>query len=79
MIPGLARSKAKFHIGQVVEHRLFHYRGVIIDVDASFTLTEEWYRLMAKSRPPKDKPWYTVLVHNFDQGVYQLRKELKLN
>ena len=68
---------AKFHIGQVVEHKLFHYRGVIIDVDATFLLTEEWYELMAKSRPPKDKPWYSVLVHNSNHFTYVAEQNLE--
>ena len=54
--------KPKFAIGQVVHHRLFDYRGVVVDIDATFSLTEAWYDQVAKSRPPKDAPWYRVLV-----------------
>ena len=48
----------------IVHHKKFDYRGVIIDVDPVFMGTEEWYEEVARSRPPKDKPWYQVLVHN---------------
>ena len=55
-------ANARFAIGQVIHHRRFGYRGVIVDVDPSFQLTDEWYEEVALSRPPKDKPWYHILV-----------------
>lgn len=61
---------AKWNVGQLVQHRLFGYRGVIYDVDAEFLLTDEWYEQMAKSRPPKDEPWYRVLVDGSDVETY---------
>ncbi|MXZ44789.1 MAG: heat shock protein HspQ, partial [Gammaproteobacteria bacterium] len=51
-----------FHLGQIVEHVRFGYRGVIYHCDGEFSLTDEWYDEMAKSKPPKNKPWYGVLV-----------------
>ena len=33
---------AKFQIGQVVRHRVYPFRGVIFDVDPTFSNTEEW-------------------------------------
>jgi len=53
--------KCKFAVGQLIHHILFNYRGVIIDIDPEFYGTEEWYNQVARSRPPKDKPWYHVL------------------
>ncbi|MEO5375239.1 MAG: heat shock protein HspQ [Alphaproteobacteria bacterium] len=61
---------ALFRIGQVVHHRLYDYRGVIVDADPSFRLTEAWYEANAKSSPPKDKPWYYVLVHGTVHRTY---------
>ncbi len=55
-------SQAKFSIGQPIHHLLFNYRGVVVNVDLKFQLSEEWYNSVARSRPPKDKPWYHVLV-----------------
>ena len=54
--------QALFSIGQLIVHKKFSYRGVIYDVDAEYSGTEEWYKKVAKSQPPKDKPWYHVLV-----------------
>ena len=70
-------SKAQFSIGQVIHHRRFRYRGVIVDVDATFQLGDEWYDEVAVSRPPKDKPWYHVLVHNSDQTTYVAERHLE--
>ena len=49
-------TKVKFSVGELVHHRLFDYRGVIVDVDKDFQATDEWYEAVAKSRPPKISP-----------------------
>jgi heat shock protein HspQ len=65
-----------FSIGQLVTHQLFHYRGVVIDVDPYFMLSDQWYDIVAKSRPPKDQPWYRVLVHNASHQTYVAQRNL---
>ena len=56
---------AKFHIGQIVRHRLYPFRGVIFDVDPEFNNTEEWYNsIPADRRPTKDQPFYHLLAQN---------------
>jgi len=67
----------KFHPGQVIHHKLFDYRGVVVGVDQTFQLTEEWYEKVARSRPPKDKPWYHVLVHKAQQATYVAERNLE--
>ena len=60
-------NEAKFQIGQIVRHRLFEFRGVIFDVDPSFSNTEEWYNsIPADMRPRKDQPYYHLLAENDD-------------
>lgn len=66
----------KYHIGQIVDHRKFGYRGVVFDVDAQFSGSEEWYETMAKSRPPKDAPWYHVLVDGEEFTTYVAERHL---
>lgn len=34
---------AKFSVGDLIHHRLFGYRGVIVDADLNFQLTDNWY------------------------------------
>jgi heat shock protein HspQ len=70
-------SQPLFFVGQLVHHKKFDYRGVIIDVDAQFSGTETWYQQVALSRPPKDRPWYHVLVHNSNQLTYVAERHLE--
>ena len=67
----------RFSVGELVHHRLFEYRGVIVDVDPEFQSTDEWYETMAKSRPPKGKPWYHVLVHGASHTTYVAERNLE--
>jgi heat shock protein HspQ len=58
-------SEAKFHIGQVVRHRVFAFRGVIFDIDPIFNNTEEWWLSIPEEiRPTKDQPFYHLLAEN---------------
>ena len=72
-------SKAKFCVGQLIHHKLFDYRGIILDVDLEFKLTDEWYEEVAKSRPPKDEPWYHVLIHQKGYQTYVAEQNLQLD
>ena len=69
--------RARFSIGELVHHQLFDYRGVIVDVDRNFQGTEEWYGAVAKSRPPKNRPWYHVLVHGNTHSTYVAERNLE--
>ena len=58
-------THAKYHLGQVVRHRKHPFRGVIFDVDAMFSNTEEWYEAIPEEvRPRKDQPFYHLLAEN---------------
>jgi len=70
-------ENARFFVGQLVQHTKFDYRGVIIDVDAEFQGTDDWYQQVARSRPPKDHPWYHVLVDNSDNVTYVAERHLE--
>lgn len=70
-------GRAKFSLGQIVHHRLFDYRGVIFDIDIHFQGSEEWYDAVAQSRPPKDQPWYRLLVDNADHETYVAERNLE--
>ncbi len=67
----------KYFVGQTVCHKRFDYRGVIIDVDPVFMHSEAWYQAMAVSRPPRDKPWYHVLVHDATHQTYVAERNLE--
>jgi heat shock protein HspQ len=70
-------KKAEFSVGQLIRHRLFGYRGVIIDVDPVFQGGEEWYEQVARSRPPKDQPWYHVLPDDAAHQTYVAERNLE--
>ena len=66
----------RFAIGQLVHHKLFDYRGVVVDIDPTFGLSDEWYEQVARSRPPKDAPWYRVLVAGGVHETYVAERHL---
>ena len=70
--------EAKFKIGQIIHHRLFNYTGVVFDIDPIFQGSEAWYEQVAQSRPPKNKPWYHVLVHTAEHSTYVAEQNLDL-
>ena len=72
-----AEYEARFGPGEIVRHNRFDYRGVIVDVDPVFSGTEEWYEQVARSRPPKDRPWYHVLVDGAEHMTYVAERHLE--
>ena len=61
----------EFNIGDVVKHRLYQFRGVIVDIDPEFANSEEWYQsIPEESRPRKDQPFYHLLAEN-DEITYE--------
>ena len=68
--------EAHYAVGEVICHQRFGYRGVIVDVDPQFQGSDEWYETMAKSTPPKDAPWYHVLVHDASHMTYVAERNL---
>ena len=70
-------ATAKFFVGQLVRHKLFDYRGAIFDVHADFQGSDQWYEHVAASRPPKDEPWYRVLVHGAQHDTYVAERNLE--
>jgi len=69
----------EFYIGQIIYHKIFGYRGVIVGIDAVFNHSDYWYESMAGTRPPKDKPWYNVLVDRSSQATYVAERNLLAN
>ncbi len=70
---------ASFGVGDVVRHKLFGYRGVVVDVDPCFIGTDAWYEAVARTRPPKDRPWYHVLPHDGAHQTYVAERNLELD
>jgi heat shock protein HspQ len=73
----MSARKALFAVGQIIHHKMFDYRGVVFDVDPIFQGTDEWYDQVALSRPPKDCPWYHVLIDGFGHRTYVAERNLE--
>lgn len=71
------QARARFSVGELVHHLLFDYRGVVIDVDMSFSGSDEYYEKTAPSRPPRDQPWYRVLVDGANHETYVAERNLR--
>jgi len=39
----MSKHEAKFQVGQIIQHKMFDYIGVVFDVDPIFQGTDEWY------------------------------------
>ena len=61
----MIQRTGRFRIGQVVRHRIHPFRGVVFDVDPTFSNTEEWWLSIPEAvRPSRDQPYYHVLAEN---------------
>ena len=74
-----ATAEMRFAVGQIVHHTLFDYRGVIADAHPTFQSADAWYEKVAETRPPKDKPWYEVLVNGSDRVTYVAERNLEID
>ncbi len=73
----MQQERAGFHVGQLVLHVRFGYRGVVFDVDPEFQGSDEWYEEVARSRPPRDAPWYHVLPDGAHHTTYVAERNLE--
>ena len=54
-----------FCIGDIVRHRHYPFRSVIVDVDPEFDNTEDWYNAIPEDvRPSREQPFYHLLAEN---------------
>lgn len=69
-VPAPNVAHARFSIGDVVQHKLFGFRGVVFDIDPVFANSDEWYEAIPEEmRPAKDQPFYHLLAEN-SEGSY---------
>ncbi|KPQ16228.1 MAG: heat shock protein HspQ [Rhodobacteraceae bacterium HLUCCO18] len=61
----MLKTHAKYNLGQVVRHKKHPFRGVVFDIDAEFSNTDEWYDAIPEgARPRKGQPFYHLLAEN---------------
>lgn len=66
---GEEAGRVRFKLGQVIQHKRYDYRGVIIGMDPSCQADERWIRAMGVQRLPHGahQPFYNVLVDERDR------------
>lgn len=64
-----------FAPGQLVRHRRHGYRGVVADFDMTCLAEETWY-YANQTRPPRNQPWYHVLVDGSATTTYAAQTNL---
>ena len=75
---GLPRNgpTPKYQRGQIVRHKRYGYRGVIVDFDLECHADEQWYQ-SNQTQPVRSQPWYHVLVHDTDGTTYAAQENLQ--
>ena len=71
-----APSAPEFAPGDLVSHRRYGYRGVVVALDLCCQADEQWYQ-SNQTRPLRDQPWYHVLVHASTQNTYAAQTSLR--
>ena len=69
-------DEPRFQIGQLVRHKRYHYRGVIVAMDPRCQASEAWYQAN-QTRPDRDQPWYHVLVDGAGSVTYPAESSLE--
>ena len=69
------RDRPIFEPGQLVRHRRYNYRGVVVDRDATCQADHEWYT-KNQTQPDRKQPWYHVLVDGTATCTYVASENL---
>lgn len=70
-----SRGRPLFEPGQLVRHRRYGYRGVVVQRDETCQADEEWY-LNNQTQPERNQPWYHVLVDGTSTCTYAASENL---
>ena len=72
------RNSLSFKTGDIINHKTYGYRGVIVHQHSIFKGVNEWY-LSNQTQPSKHQPWYFVLVDGNQQVTYVAESNLSLD
>jgi len=68
-------KKALYKPGQLVRHKRYGYRGVVVSFDPECLAADEWYQ-SNQTQPDKHQPWYHVLVSESEMITYSAQSSL---
>lgn len=66
----------RFAPGDVVRHRRYGYRGVVVAVDSRCRAPDWWY-YGNRTQPARNQPWYHVLVDDSEGVTYPAQSSLE--
>ena len=73
---GDGETGPRFFPGQLVRHKRYKYRGVVVDYDEKCAASDVWYKAN-KTQPERDQPWYHVLVDDSQSITYPAESSLE--
>ncbi len=65
-----------FSPGDLVMHKRYHYRGVVVDFNLVCQADDGWYQ-SNQTQPDRDQPWYRVLVDGNSAITYAAQSSLE--
>ena len=65
----------KFDAGDVIFHKKYGYRGVVVNFDINCQAPDAWYQ-SNQSQPDRNQPWYHILVDGNQQVTYVAQSNL---
>ncbi|MEM9657494.1 MAG: heat shock protein HspQ [Planctomycetota bacterium] len=68
-------NEPRFVPGDLVRHRRYSYRGLIVAVDCRCRASHEWY-MGNRTQPDQNQPWYHVLVDGSAASTYAAQSNL---
>jgi heat shock protein HspQ len=74
-VPSEDAAAPLFVPGQLVQHRKYGYRGVVVALDRACQADDDWY-FSNRSQPDRYQAWYHVLVHGSEQVTYAAQTSL---
>ena len=71
-----AETQPLYEPGQLVRHRRYGYRGVVVAVDPRCMADANWY-LANRTQPDQNQPWYHLLVNGKATCTYAAQSNLE--
>lgn len=68
-------SDPDFVPGQLVQHKRYGYRAVVVAVDPYCRAGDTWYQ-SNQTQPTRNQPWYHLLVHDSKTTTYAAQGNL---
>jgi len=75
MIAFKRHPRPVFDPGQLVRHRRYGYRGVVVERDELCHADDQWYD-KNQTQPDREQPWYHVLVDATSSCTYAASENL---